>query len=102
MDIIVSQALNSTEKLAWLIGTFIGGGGVGLICGLLPYFIGKKRDNRKLGNFALYACLVSGLILGVILALPMAIAFTVAILASRSPSLNEKLSDGPKESVNLT
>jgi hypothetical protein len=99
---IIFQALDSPERIGFFIGTLLGGAGAGLICGLLPYFIGKKKDSRRLGKFALYACIVSGLILGIILALPMAIAFTIAIIVSRSHSLNKKPSDVAKESVNLT
>jgi len=102
MGTIISQTLDSAEMIAWFVGTLVGGGGVGLICGLLPYFIGKKRNNRRLGKYGLYACVVSGLILGIILALPMGIAFSVAIIASGTPTLNKKLPNGPEESVNLT
>jgi ABC-type tungstate transport system substrate-binding protein len=102
MDMIISQAMDSPERIGFFIGTLLGGAVAGLICGLLPYFIGKKKDSRRLGKFALYACIVSGLILGIILALPMAIAFSLAIIASSHPSLNKKPTDGSKESVNLT
>lgn len=102
MDMIISQALDSPERIGFFIGTLLGGGVVGLICGLLPYFIGMKKDNRRLGKFALYACIASGLILGIILALPMGIAFSVAIIVSRTPTLEKKLSDSHKESSSTT
>lgn len=62
MNMIISQALNSPERIVFIIGTLIGGGGVGLICGLAPYLIGQKKNNRKLGKIALGVCVASGLI----------------------------------------
>ena len=55
-----------------------GGGIAGLICGLLPYFVGKQK-NPKLAKQALSVCCVSGMAFGILLGLPVAIAYTIVI-----------------------
>ena len=56
----------------------IGGAIAGLLCGLIPYFIGKKK-NKKLSQIAIWSCVASGIILGALLALPVAIIFSIVI-----------------------
>ena len=60
------------------IARFVGGGVAGALCGLLPYYIGRKKD-PKLARIALWSCAGAGLILGIILALPTAIVFAIVI-----------------------
>jgi hypothetical protein len=69
---IVKQTLLDTTIM------LLGGGVTGLICGLLPYYVGKNRS-AKWAKIALYSCAASGLALGILLALPVAVAFCVAI-----------------------
>src|SRR6185295_15601535 len=52
------------------IAMFIGGGVAGLLCGLIPYFVGKKRGNLKLGKIGLWVCVAVGIPFGLLLALP--------------------------------
>lgn len=56
----------------------VAGGSVGAVCGLLPYFIAKKKNN-KLKNISLWSCILSGVILGLFLAVPVAIIFSIII-----------------------
>lgn len=58
----------------------VGGGIAGFVCGLAPYFIGKKKNNKKLGKIALFSCIASGLALGVVLALPVAIILSIVVV----------------------
>ncbi|HUL00268.1 MAG TPA: DnaJ domain-containing protein [Nitrospirota bacterium] len=55
------------------------GSGVGAICGLLPFFIAKRRRSN-LQSIGIWACIISGIIYGVILALPVAIILTIIIV----------------------
>ena len=71
--------MDSTTKL---VAMLIGGVIAGTLCGLIPYFFGKKRGQSKLGTIGLVSCIVSGMILGVILALPVAGVFAL-IIATR-------------------
>src|SRR5687768_165282 len=48
------------------------GGLAGTLIGLIPFFVGKKR-NLKLAKIALGSCAICGMILGLILALPVAV-----------------------------
>ncbi|MGB8261947.1 MAG: hypothetical protein WCE75_16425 [Terracidiphilus sp.] len=63
----------------YMFGYLIGGALMGLVCGLLPYFVGKKKNVEGLPVTALWVCAVCGLLLGILLALPVAIVFTVVI-----------------------
>jgi hypothetical protein len=67
-------------------GMLFGGAVAGALCGLLPYFIGKKKSQEKLGSIALLACIVAGVALGLILAIPTAVVF-VAVILTRRPAL---------------
>ncbi|HEY2584902.1 MAG TPA: hypothetical protein VGI81_03945 [Tepidisphaeraceae bacterium] len=68
------------DPTAFWIGVLFGGMAVGTICGLLPFFLARKRRRDSLAVAALVSCVLSGLILGVILALPVALVFTVVIV----------------------
>jgi len=67
---------------AKLAGLIVGGLIAGSLCGLIPYFVGKKRGQFTLGVVGLISCIVAGMILGVILALPVAGVFAL-IIATR-------------------
>ena len=67
---------------AKLAGLIFGGLVAGALCGLIPYFVGKKRWQAKLGNAGLVSCIIGGAIGGVILALPVAGVFAL-IIATR-------------------
>jgi len=54
---------------------FIGAGIAGALCGLLPFFIHRKKiPNYAKGSMA--GCVVAGLVLGILLALPVAAILT--------------------------
>lgn len=63
-----------------IIGLILGGLAMGYLCGLIPFFVGKKKGQQDLANTALIVCTISGLGLGILLALPVAIVFTVVIV----------------------
>ena len=67
--------MDSSKLVAMVFGALIGG----TLCGLIPYFFGKKRGQPTLGVVGLVCCIVAGLIAGVILALPTAGVFAIII-----------------------
>lgn len=44
----------------------------GALVGLIPFFIGKNKNQEKLGLYSLLACALSGAVLGLLLAIPVA------------------------------
>lgn len=62
------------------------GGAAGLLVGLIPFFIGKKRHPR-LAQISLRSCLVAGMIPGLLLAVPVAVVFACTILAKKIDAL---------------
>ena len=74
------------EQTAHLIGILLGALFVGALCGLLPLFVGLKRQKTGLAVAGLISCVIGGFILGIILALPVAIVFTVIILCTKPPA----------------
>jgi len=61
----------------------LGGACLGIFCGLMPFWIGIKHRRPGLAFFALFSCVVCGIVLGAILAIPIAASFSVAILLSK-------------------
>ena len=74
--------MDATKLVALLIGAVIGG----TLCGLIPYFFGRKRGQPTLGIVGLVSCIVGGLIFGIILALPVAGVFTLIIAVRKGES----------------
>jgi hypothetical protein len=75
--------------LIWMLPPKIGiaiaiGSAVGFICGLLPFFLAKQRNNLKLGRIAVGVCWLSGAAFGLLLALPAAIIFTIIVLTGKN------------------
>ncbi|HVM62212.1 MAG TPA: hypothetical protein VMV72_15225 [Verrucomicrobiae bacterium] len=68
------------KTTAYWIGVLAGGLVVGTLCGLIPFFVGRKKGQSTLGIAGLIVCMLSGLVLGVILALPASIIFTIVIV----------------------
>jgi hypothetical protein len=62
------------------------GGATGLLVGLIPFLIGRKKHPR-LARISLGCCLVAGMILGLLLALPVAVVFACIILARKVEAL---------------
>ena len=67
---------------AKLAGLIVGGLVAGALCGLIPFFVGKKRGQSTLGNAGLVSCIIGGALGGIILALPVAGVFAL-IIATR-------------------
>jgi len=78
------------KTVGYWVGVVVGGFIMGTLCGLVPFFVGKKRNQMSLAVGGLVACIVSGLILGLILALPVSIVFTTIIVFA-----NPKKSEPP-------
>jgi hypothetical protein len=65
------------------LAMMLGGAAAGGLCGLLPYFVGRKRDAR-LAALAVWVCVGSGILFGVFLAIPVALLFTLVL--ARKPA----------------
>lgn len=78
--------MQETSPARWL-GLIVGGLLAGTLCGLIPYFFGKKRGQATLGIAGLVSCMVGGLIAGIILALPVAGVFALVIAVRPNPQL---------------
>ncbi len=79
IGLLIGGAIGAAQSLSiQTIARFVGGGVAGALCGLVPYYIGRKKD-PKLARIALWSCAGAGLILGIILALPTAIVFAIVI-----------------------
>lgn len=66
---------------AKFMGLIVGGLIAGALCGLIPYFVGKKRGQTTLGNAGLISSIIGGMIGGILLALPVAGVFALIIAA---------------------
>ena len=51
----------------------------GILCGLIPWIIGTKKDKASPGLVGFFACALSGGVLGLMLALPVAAVFTCVV-----------------------
>lgn len=69
------------QQTAHLIGVMIGAFLAGVICGLLPLFLGLSYKRLELGVIGLVACIIGGFIRGIFLAIPISVIFTVIILS---------------------
>lgn len=67
------------EIMMDFLQTVIVGGLAGIIAGLIPYFIGKNKDQIKMATQALIVCGICGIFLGLLLALPVALIYTFLI-----------------------
>lgn len=68
-----------------MLGARIAGGmAAGLLVGLIPFFVARKRD-PKFAQTALAWCVAAGAVLGIVLAAPVAFGLTLAA-ATRRPA----------------
>jgi len=58
----------------------LGGAIMGLLVGLLPWLLGKRKGQERLGKQGLGWCAVAGTAFGLLLAGPVALGFTAVIL----------------------
>ena len=68
---------------SWDIGVLFGAITWGVLCGLIPYRLGKKRDQENWGKVGLILCILGGFTYGLILALPFATILSAIILVSK-------------------
>jgi hypothetical protein len=68
-----------------MIGAIIGAVVVGLLCGLIPLALGRKRERLALGWVGFALCIPAGLLLGLIGALPMAGLMSLVIVMVGRP-----------------
>lgn len=56
---------------------------IGILCGIVPYKLGKKMGEEGWGLGGFISCVIGGLFLGMILAIPFAAIFSAIILVSK-------------------
>jgi hypothetical protein len=56
---------------------------VGIVVGLLPFFLARRYRQNKTAWFGFIACIVASLLLGIIGAAPTALVFMAAIFVRR-------------------
>ena len=86
---VVAQALPFEVTIRLAAGAL-----AGFLCGLIPSFIAKQRNNLKFGKLALGICTLSGSLLGLLLAIPLCITFTIVALATK-PKTTTPLQEPP-------
>ena len=59
-----------------LVGALI----MGIIVGLIPFFLGRKKNNEGIGTAGLIACVVCNIALWLLLSIPCCIIFVIIIL----------------------
>ena len=67
----------------YTFGMWFGALSSGVLCGIVPFKLGKKHNQEGWGLAGLITSIVSGLMLGIILAIPTAGIFSLIILVSK-------------------
>ena len=68
---------------------------VGILAGLLPFFLGRRHGQKRVAVAGLICSIVAGLIGGIIGALPVALIFVVVIFVRRRQSTKPVLDAEP-------
>jgi hypothetical protein len=77
--------MDANEAEAYRMGAMFGAVFVGILCGLIPVAVARKRDRAGLGWVGFGLCVVSGYFLGLIGALPMAGLMSLVIVVAGPP-----------------
>ena len=85
-----------------IIGMYMGAAAAGLLCGLVPYFIARKKNNKKLGIIALWSCIAAGLLLGILLAVPVAVILSIVIAAKPAKSVTSEAKPTEPNTTHIT
>ena len=83
----------SDEQTSYVVSTILITVLIGVICGLLPFFVARKRRHPGLAWGGFITSVVGSAFLGIVLALPFAIIFTGISMATK-PGTN--LPEQPK------
>jgi len=67
---------------AFTVGVIFGALFSGILCGIVPYNLGKKYDDEQVGMAGLIVTIICGTMGGFILAIPVSVVFS-AIIWSR-------------------
>ncbi len=82
-------------RAGYVVGKIFGAVVVGILCGLIPLSLGRKRGRPALGWVGFAACVLAGLFLGLIGALPMAgVMSLVIVIAGPASSKSASVSTG--------
>ncbi len=77
---------NPANQAGYWVGVIFGGLVVGMLCGALPLWLGRKRQRMGLGWLGFGLCAVSGIALGLIGAVPMAGLTSLMIVVVGPPA----------------
>ncbi len=75
---------SSNSALSNLLPIVLGSLIMGLILGLIPFIVGRIKDQRGLAIGGLICCIIGSFVLGLILSVPICIIFTVLIFVKSS------------------
>jgi hypothetical protein len=73
------------QQTGYWFGVVFGSLVVGMICGLVPWYFGRRRERPGVGSAGMLACVVMGFLLGLLGAVPTALAFTIVIALLPAP-----------------
>ena len=73
------------QQAGYWFGVIFGALVVGMICGLLPWFLGRRRGHPGVAAAGMLACVVGGFLFGLIGAVPTALVFAIVIALLPAP-----------------
>ena len=76
---------------AYVFGTVFGAVVMGLLIGLIPFFIARKQNNGKAGIICLLTCALANFILGLYLSVPVCLICCIVLVVK-----NKKTAAAPK------
>jgi MFS family permease len=68
---------------------------VGMLCGLIPWFFGRRRGHPGVAAAGMLTCVVAGFIGGLIAAVPTALVFAIVIALLSAPKKKVRAGAGP-------
>ena len=83
----IGKALSSI--LPPVITAIIIGASIGALVGMIPFFLGRKKEQHGLAKVALFVTVAAGIGFGLALAAPVSFAFVIAIFA-RGKQIDKK------------
>lgn len=67
-------------EMGYFIGLIVGSIGMGIVMGLIPFFIAKKNGRKDLGMIGIVICVFANFLSGIYLSIPACIAYSIAMV----------------------
>jgi ABC-type Mn2+/Zn2+ transport system permease subunit len=81
------------HQAGYWFGVVFGALMVGMLCGLLPWFLGRWRGHPGVAAAGMLACVVGGFLFGLIGAVPTAVVFAIVIALLPAPKKRVRARD---------